>query len=114
MDSRVIERLLRHVFDMAAEEISCSECFELLSVGVELELAGTTSAPVLTRLAQHLGQWRLPRTVRDPPRLRPGGASRGRGLATRCGPAASTPVAPLPHMPVSRHVRFRPHPTPRG
>ena len=42
--------------DLAAEVISCSECFELLSVGVERELAGTTLAPALTRLAQHLGQ----------------------------------------------------------
>jgi len=56
MDPRVIERLLRQVSDMAAEEISCSECFEVLSVGVELELGGTTLAPVLIRLAQHLGQ----------------------------------------------------------
>ena len=55
MDPRVIERLLRHVSDTEAEEITCSECFELLSAGVELELAGTTS-PVLTRLAQHLRQ----------------------------------------------------------
>jgi hypothetical protein len=55
MDPRAIERLLRHVFDTEAEEMSCSECFELLAAGVELELAGTTS-PVLARLAQHLRQ----------------------------------------------------------
>jgi len=76
--------------DLAAEEISCSECFELLSVGVERELAGTTLAPVLTRLAQHLGQCGVCReqyeTLRDfvrseaagvpPP---PGGASPASG-----------------------------------
>lgn len=56
MDPRLIERLLRHVSDTEAEEISCSDCFELLSTGVELELAGATSSPVLARLAQHLGQ----------------------------------------------------------
>jgi predicted anti-sigma-YlaC factor YlaD len=55
-DPRLVERLLRYVSDTEAEEISCSECFELLSVGVELELAGATSAPGLTRLAKHLGQ----------------------------------------------------------
>ncbi len=56
MDPRAIERLLRHVSDTEADEVSCSECFELLSAAVELELAGATSAPALTRLAQHLGQ----------------------------------------------------------
>jgi hypothetical protein len=75
---------------VAAEEISCSECFELLSVGVERELAGTTLAPVLTRLAQHLRQCGVCReqyeTLRDfvrseaagvpPP---PGGASPASG-----------------------------------
>ncbi len=68
MDSRAIERLLRDVADTEAEKISCSECFELLSVGVELEVAGATS-PVLIRLAQHLRQCRTCReeyeTLRD-------------------------------------------------
>ena len=54
MNPRVIERLLRDVSETEAEEISCSECFDLLSAGVELELAGATSAPVLGRLVQHL------------------------------------------------------------
>ncbi len=56
MDRRLIERLLQKVSDTEAEEISCSECFDLLSTGVELELAGATAAPVYARLAQHLGQ----------------------------------------------------------
>ncbi|MBI2525208.1 MAG: hypothetical protein HYV93_04425 [Candidatus Rokubacteria bacterium] len=56
MDRRLIERLLRHVSDTEAEEISCSECFDLLATGVELDLAGAISAPVLARLAQHIGQ----------------------------------------------------------
>lgn len=56
MDPRLIERLLRDISDTEAEEISCSECFELLSAGVELELAGAASAGGLTRLVQHLGQ----------------------------------------------------------
>jgi len=52
----VIERLLRDVSETEAEEISCSECFELLSPGVELDLAGSTTAPTLLRLAHHLRQ----------------------------------------------------------
>ena len=56
MDPRLIERLLRHVSSTETEEISCSDCFELLSTGVELDLAGITAAPVLARLAQHLRQ----------------------------------------------------------
>ena len=56
MDPRPMERLLRHVSDTEAVEISCPECFELLSAGVELELAGATSAPGLIRLTKHLGQ----------------------------------------------------------
>ena len=56
MDPRVIDRLLRDVSETEADEISCSECFELLSPGVELELAGSTSAPMLIRLAHHLRQ----------------------------------------------------------
>ena|GEM_PF-5809058 len=69
MDSRSIVRLLRHVFDAEPEEISCSECFDLLSVGVELEPAGATWEPGLTRLGRHFGQCRVCRdeyeTLRD-------------------------------------------------
>lgn len=56
MDLHLIERLLQKVSDTEVEEISCSECFDLLSTGVELELTGATSAPLFARLAQHLGQ----------------------------------------------------------
>ena len=56
MDPRVLERLLRDVSETEAEEISCSECFDLLSPGVELDLAGSTAAPILIRLAHHLRQ----------------------------------------------------------
>lgn len=69
MDSRSIVRLLRHVFDAEPEEISWSECFDLLSAGVELELAGATWEPGLTPLGHHLGQCRVCRdeyeTLRD-------------------------------------------------
>ncbi len=56
MDRHVIEGLLRRVSATEVEEISCSECFERLSSGVELELAGATSSALFARLAQHLGQ----------------------------------------------------------
>ncbi len=56
MNEQHLERLLRRVSDTEAEELSCSECFDLLATGVELELAGQTTAPVWRRLAQHLGQ----------------------------------------------------------
>ena len=56
MDPHVIERLLRDVSETEAEEISCSECFDLLSPGVELDLAGATNEPLLIRLAHHLRQ----------------------------------------------------------
>jgi hypothetical protein len=69
MDRHLIERLLRQVSHTEAEEISCSECFDLLSTGVELELAGATAAPAFARLAQHLGQCAVCReefeTLRD-------------------------------------------------
>ncbi|HZN59918.1 MAG TPA: hypothetical protein VFD71_17745 [Planctomycetota bacterium] len=56
VDPRVIDRLLRDVSETEAEELSCSECFDLLSPGVELDLAGSTSAPMLIRLVHHLRQ----------------------------------------------------------
>jgi hypothetical protein len=56
MEPRLIERLLRHVSATETEEISCSDCFELLSTGVELDLARATAEPLLARLAQHLRQ----------------------------------------------------------
>ena len=56
MDPRVLERLLRDVSETEAEEISCSECFDLLPVGVEHELSGAAATPVRARLAQHLAQ----------------------------------------------------------
>lgn len=56
MDQRRIERLLRHVIETEVEEISCSECFDLLAAGVELEVSGAPSAPASVRLAHHLRQ----------------------------------------------------------
>ena len=55
MNRDQLERLLRRISDTEPEEISCSECFDLLPVAVELELAGTDETSLSSRLAQHLG-----------------------------------------------------------
>ena len=54
--SRPLDRLLTQIAHTEPEEISCSECFELLARGVEHELAGTATTAVQARLVQHLGQ----------------------------------------------------------
>ena len=56
MTPRPLDRLLRQIADTEPEEISCSECFELLPAVVERELAGATDTPLHARLVQHLGQ----------------------------------------------------------
>jgi len=56
MTPRPLDRLLRQISDTEPEEISCSECFDFLASGVELELAGAAITPLQARLAQHLGQ----------------------------------------------------------
>lgn len=56
MNRDQLERLLRRIADTESDEISCSECFDLLPIAVELELAGTEETTVTSRLARHLGQ----------------------------------------------------------
>ena len=51
MTPRPLDRLLRQISDTEPEEISCSECFELLAGGVERELAGAATTAVQARLA---------------------------------------------------------------
>ena len=46
--------LLRHIRETADEEISCTECFELVPPYVDLEVAGQDAAAALPRLRQHL------------------------------------------------------------
>ena len=55
MNRDQLERLLRRVSETEPDEISCSECFDLLSTVVDLELAGGGETLLSTRLAQHLG-----------------------------------------------------------
>jgi hypothetical protein len=56
MTPRPLDRLLRQIAATEPEEISCSECFELLPGAVERELTGATDTPLHARLEQHLGQ----------------------------------------------------------
>ncbi|MGH7359610.1 MAG: hypothetical protein ACREJR_12415 [Candidatus Rokuibacteriota bacterium] len=56
MTPRPLDRLLRRIADTEREEITCSECFELLPAAVERELTGATDTPLHARLRQHLGQ----------------------------------------------------------
>ena len=46
--------LLRHIRETADEEISCTECFDLVPQYVDLELAGQAPDRTLPRLRQHL------------------------------------------------------------
>jgi hypothetical protein len=51
-----LRRLLQNIADTADEEISCSECFDLVSQYVDLEIAGQAGEGTLPRLRQHLRQ----------------------------------------------------------
>ncbi len=59
MKSFDMERWVRQVSKTEAEEISCSECLDLISEYVETELAGKTQTGQLTRVSQHLEQCRV-------------------------------------------------------
>ena len=50
------DRLLRHIWETEDEEISCTECFDLVPQYVDLEIAGQMADKTLRRLRQHLNQ----------------------------------------------------------
>jgi hypothetical protein len=50
------ERLLENIQNTQEQEISCSECFDLVSKYVEIELSGEQSATKMPELRQHLDQ----------------------------------------------------------
>jgi hypothetical protein len=52
------ERWLRNIYETQEEEISCTECFELVSPFVELEISGQDAAARLPQVKQHLNQCR--------------------------------------------------------
>jgi predicted anti-sigma-YlaC factor YlaD len=50
------ERWLRNIYETQDEEISCTECFDLVSHFVELEASGQDAAARLPQVKQHLNQ----------------------------------------------------------
>lgn len=69
MDRKRFENWLNNIFETREEEISCSECFDLSSRYLELEIAGEDAAARMPELKQHLEQCRACRdeyeTLRD-------------------------------------------------
>lgn len=56
MQRKRFENWLKNIYATQDEEISCSECFDLISRFVELETTGRDAAAELPRVKQHLGQ----------------------------------------------------------
>lgn len=50
------DKLLRHIRETEDEEISCTECFDLVPMYVDREIAGRLAETPLPRLRQHLAQ----------------------------------------------------------
>ena len=50
------ERWLQNIYQTQEQEISCSECFDLVSHFVEVELSGEDVAGQMPKLRQHLDQ----------------------------------------------------------
>jgi hypothetical protein len=50
------KRWLKNIYSTQEEELSCSECFELVSHFVEVELAGEDAVAKMPQLKQHLEQ----------------------------------------------------------
>jgi len=67
------ERWLQNIYNTQDEEISCSECFDLVSHFVEVELSGEDPVTKMPQLKQHLDQCAACReeyeTLRDLGRL---------------------------------------------
>ena len=56
MQKNRFEHWLENIHNTLNEEISCSECFDLVSHYVEVELSGEDAAARLPQLKQHLDQ----------------------------------------------------------
>jgi hypothetical protein len=73
MQKNRFERWLQNIRATEDEEISCSECFDLVSHFVEVELAGENALAQMPQLRQHLDQCSTCReeyeTLRDFQRL---------------------------------------------
>ena len=56
MKSDRFENWLQKIMNTEEDEISCTECFDLVSNFVELELSGENPAAKMSQLKQHLNQ----------------------------------------------------------
>jgi hypothetical protein len=56
MKNNRFQRWLQSIYKTQDEEISCTECFDLLSHFVEVELSGTDPATEMPKVKQHLEQ----------------------------------------------------------
>ena len=52
------ESWLRNIYETQSEEISCTECFDLVSPFVELEVSGGDAAAKMPQVKHHLNQCR--------------------------------------------------------
>jgi len=58
MERNRFKNWLRNIYETRDEEISCTECFHLVSHFVELETSGENAAAKMPHLKQHLDQCR--------------------------------------------------------
>lgn len=58
MQRKRFENWLKNIYNTQDEEISCTECFDLVSPFVELEASGEDAATKLPQVKQHLDQCR--------------------------------------------------------
>ena len=58
MNRSRFENWLRNIYETQDEEISCTECFDLVSRFVELEVSGQDAVAKMPQLKQHLNQCR--------------------------------------------------------
>lgn len=56
MRSDRFESWLKNIYHTEEEEISCTECFDLVSGFVDLELAGVDPSAKMPKVKQHLDQ----------------------------------------------------------
>jgi len=56
MNGDRFESWLRNIYETQNEEISCTECFDLMSRFVELEASGQDAAAKMPQVKQHLDQ----------------------------------------------------------
>ena len=58
MNRERFNKWLRNIYETQDAEISCTECFDLISRFVELDISGLDVAAELSQVKQHLSQCR--------------------------------------------------------